>query len=134
MVTETKAPIVHPALRPKGQPSSGSAKQRRTTVRMAKMVNPFASKEQGKTIVTQVPIEPSFNNHGSYDSTMPLMHYIQKGFVFPHDWDPETYDFLYCAVKDCWDKAVGQSERCAEHEQMWKDGYIRYATSAKAPA
>lgn len=136
VTTEVKADapkIVHPDLAPQKRVDTGSKKQRRTTVRMAKLVNPYASEERGRPIITQVPIEPSHNNHGSYDAGGPLRHYLNKGFVFPHDYDPEKFPFLYCAVKDCWEKAVGD-ERCPEHEDMWQKGLIRYATVGKAPA
>lgn len=135
MLAETiEAPgIIHPALRPKAVLKTGSAKQRRTTVRVAKLINPRGN-GKGEPVLTQVPIEPSFNNRGGYDPGTPLRHYLDKGFVFPHEFDPVKYKFLYCAVQNCWDPAISDGERCTEHEEMYARGLIRYATVGRAPS
>src|SRR5438128_254256 len=86
--------IVHPDMAPRA-PATGGTKQRRTTVRVAKLIN---ATDPNDPRLTQVPIEPSHNNHGSYDSGAPLRHYLNKGFMFPHEYDPAKYTFLYCAV------------------------------------
>jgi hypothetical protein len=132
-----EAPLVHPALRPKRPNKEVSKKQRRTTVRTIKLVNPHNE----EPALVQVPIEPSFNNRGSLkDPTTPIRHYLDKGFVFPHEYDPEKWPDIFCAVKDCWDPAMvntdheNGSERCLEHELMYRQGIIRYPTAAREPS
>jgi len=131
----TSAPMIHPALRPRKKPKVVSQKSRRTTVRVAKLINAMNPE---KVSLIQVPIEPGFNNKGILtDPTQPLRHYLDKGFQWPHEFDAEKYPGIFCAVRDCWDFAEvstdfeSGTERCPEHEQMFKDGLIRYATSAR---
>lgn len=130
----TEAPLVHPALRPRTKPKKLSDKQRRTTVRTVKLVNPL----NDAPVLVQVPIEPSFNNRGSLqDPTTPLRHYLDKGFVFPHEYDPAKWPDIFCAVSNCWDRAMvnddhdNGSERCLEHELLYRQGIIRYPTAAR---
>lgn len=131
---KAKAPMTHPAMRPRQRPKRVDEKQRRTTVRVAKLIN--ATNEPASLI--QAPIEPGHNNAGVLsDPTQPLRFYLNKGFMFPHEYDIEKYPGIYCAVKDCWewaeygDENPEGSERCSAHEEMYKAGIIRYATSAR---
>lgn len=128
--------LVHPSLRPRRKPESGSRKQRRTVVRCAKLVKVGDVVDGGNTTVkanlVQVPIEPTFNNMGSRDLNAPLRFYLErKGFQWPHEYDEEKYPGIYCAVLNCWDWATvthtnNGTERCVEHEAMWRAGMLRY--------
>lgn len=131
------APLQHPAFRPRKKRPKISDKTRRTTVRVMKVIN--AVRDGQAPALIQVPIEPSHNNKGTLsDPLIPMRHYLEKGFEFPHEYDPEKYPGIYCAIKDCWDWATvtndheNGTERCAEHDDMYQRGEIRYATSAKA--
>jgi hypothetical protein len=140
----TEAPLVHPALRKKAAPKRLNAKMRRTTVRTVKLLNHTID---GQVEIGQYPIEPSFNNGGNLnDPTAPLRYYLDQGLTWPHESDElladgrpvkEVYPGIVCAVKDCWDQALvntdfqNGTERCAEHEEAWKRREVRYATSAK---
>lgn len=136
--TKAKPALVHPALRKKAPEKRVNAKLRRTTVRTVKLIAP-GSDDAGNVVVTQLPIEPSFNNGGNLnDTTAPLRHWLEKGFQWPHEFDFERFPFVFCAIKDCWDPALvsedpdSGTERCADHEEAWKRKEIRYAVSAKA--
>jgi hypothetical protein len=123
--------LVHPDLMPSRTPHGFGKKMRRTIVRVAKLVNLEATKELKELTIVQVPIEPGHNNHGSLnDHAAPLRHYLSKGvFEFPHEYDPEQFNFLYCAVSNCWSPAAWPiTERCQDHEQAWQNGWIKYAT------
>jgi len=128
--------LVHPALRPRHKPKRVDKKTRRTIVRVAKLIND--SDESRPASLIQIPIEPSHNNAGTLgDPTIPLRHYLEKGYQFPHEFDVEKYPGIYCAVVNCWDWAMvttdpdNGTERCPEHEVMYRTGEIRYAMSAK---
>jgi hypothetical protein len=132
-----ETPLVHPAMRPRNMGKKLDRKQRRTTVRVIKLVNPFNEAAH----LVQVPIEPSFNNKGTLnDPTNPIRHYLDKGFQFPHEYDPARWPDIFCAVQNCWDPAMvnidheNGSERCLEHELMYRQGIIRYPTAAREPA
>lgn len=131
---------VHPALRRKKARKRLDAKQRRTTVRTIKLVNPGGGDQMPCLI--QVPIEPGFNNKGILtDPTMPVRYYLEKGFVLPNEYEGKIpgidLSVFFCAVSNCWDPALATanpengSERCALHEEMFSKGEIRYATSAR---
>lgn len=135
------APMIHPALRRKQARKRVDAKSRRTTVRTMKLVN--ASNPERPQLV-QVPIEPSHNNRGNLsDPLAPIRYYLDKGFVQPYEYEGTIGDIdlkrIFCAVSNCWDSAEATSdpegsERCPEHEKMYRSGEIRYAVSAKAAA
>lgn len=122
--------VVHPALRPRKRAKKVSDKSRRTTVRSLKLIN--ATNPNRSPQLVQLPIEPSHNNAGALsDPTIPIRFYLNKGFQWPHEFDPEKYPGIYCAILDCWDFTDGDSERCKEHDAMFEAGLIRYATAAK---
>lgn len=146
---EVKQPLVHPSLRPRKRPGKTSNKQRRTSVRVAKLVKLSPTTTDGNTVIRpqliQVPIEPTFNNGGSRDLNAPLRYYLDKmQFIWPHDYDPSEYDGIgekwtegiYCAVLNCWDWATvtanpdDGTERCVEHEAMWRAGLLKYQDPA----
>lgn len=136
--------LTHPALRAPKARKSG-VKTRRTVVRTIKLVNPFGA----QPILVEVPIEPSHNNRGTLgDPTIPARHYLEKGFVLPHEFSGTIkvgskeidLDQVFCAVSGCWGRATvtdepeSGTERCVEHEVAWRAGEIRYAVSARMPA
>jgi hypothetical protein len=132
--------LEHPSLRPPRRQAKRE-KLRRTIVRTIKLVNPT-----GPTpVLVEVPIEISHNNRGTTsDPTIPIRHYLEKGFVLPHefrgqvlgpDGEPLELGQIFCAVSGCWRRATAQddpengTERCVEHEAMWRTGEIRYAVA-----
>lgn len=142
---KTTATLSHPSLRPPKKREKRQ-KQRRTIVRTIKLVN--ATGEIPRLI--ECPIEPGHNNRGTLkDPTIPIRHYLDKGFILPHEFDgvvladlgegPKPIDLqvIFCAVSGCWKKATATddsedgTERCSEHNVMFDRGEIRYATSAK---
>jgi hypothetical protein len=135
-----KPKLVHPSLRPRRKPKKLSDKQRRTVVRTAKLVHLKDRTTEGVTkedaVLIQVPIEPQFNNLGSRDLNAPLRFYLdKKGMLWPHEYDDKKYPGIYCAVLNCWDWATVShtpdgSERCVEHEAMWRAGMLRYQDPA----
>lgn len=134
--------LTHPALRPPKKAPRVDMKQKRTTVRSMKLVN---ATDPDRPQLIQVPIEPGHNNRGTLkDPTIPIRHYLEKGFIQPHEFqgqimvDGEAVDLqrVFCAIKDCWDTATitfdeGGTERCGPHDKMFNDGLIRYATAAR---
>lgn len=129
------APLLHPALRRKQAKKRPDAKQRRTIVRTVKLVN---ASDPKRPQLLQLPIEPSHNNRGNVrDPLGPIRHYLDKGFVFPYEYDGTIKGIdlkvIHCAVSNCWDPAEAMtdpnngSERCPDHEKMFQSGEIRYA-------
>lgn len=140
-VAEKKQKLTHPSLRPRRKPGGTSKKQRRTAVRTAKVIKLSEVTNNGNTevmpVLIQVPIEPTFNNGGSRDLNAPLRFYTdKKGYLWPHEYDEEAYPGIYCAILNCWDWATvthnpdNGTERCTEHEAMWRAGLMRYQDPA----
>jgi len=140
---EDVAPVElkHPSLRPRKKQAKLSDKQRRTMVRVAKLINlADNTSPRGRGIVPtliECPIGPGTNNRGSKDPNAPLRYYLEvKGFLWPHEYDREKYPGIYCAISRCWDWATiphdpeSGTERCIEHEAMWRAGLLRYLDPA----
>jgi hypothetical protein len=134
--------LQHPALRPPKKKAKQN-KQRRTIVRTIKLVN---ATDESRPQLIEVPIEPGHNNRGTLkDPTLPIRHYLEKGFILPHEFDgvvlgdgkPINLQVIFCAVSGCWTKATvtddpeDGTERCREHNVMYDKGEIRYAMSGK---
>lgn len=133
--------FVHPSLRPRRKAKSTSKKQRRTSVRTVKLIKVGSIRNDGEIVegasLIQMPIEPTFNNGGSRDLNAPLRYALdKKGFLWPHEYDADKYPGIYCAVLNCWDWATvthqpdSGTERCVEHEAMWRAGLLRYQDPA----
>lgn len=151
-VVNQKATLVHPLLRKPKPQKKTDKKQRRTTVRSVKLVA-IGTDEFGREVprLMSLPIEPSFNNMGSLkDPSNPLRYWLNKGYIFPHDYegtltisDPDTgkerevdLQQIFCAVKDCWEPALATkdpngSELCAYDKERWDKGLISWAISAR---